>query len=140
MRVVLVAVEIVRRVHPRGKRIEVPLPAAAVSRAASPKRRAEGEGDGSPVKRLRRVSADMPDGDEDCADENVLEEFEKVLEDADISGAVDGKPPEVDEATLARLDLEAEEAEVSRLVEMGVLNCCLQMPWKTRATASPPRW
>ena len=50
-----------------------------------------------------------------------MEELAKILEDADIFGAVDGKPPEVDEATLAKLDLEAEEAEVSRLVETGVL-------------------
>ena len=103
------------------KRQRLEIPAAAVERAASPKRGPEAEGDGSPAKRLRRVSAEMPDGDEDEADEHVLEELEKILEDADVSGAVDEKPPEVDEAELARLDVEAEEAEVSRLMEMGVL-------------------
>ena len=75
---------------------------------------------GSP-KRLRKIQAEFPDGDEEYEDEIIMAAAEQHMEQDDrVEDDADGPPDTYDE-DLAELDEEAEIEEEKRLIKMGVL-------------------
>ena len=75
------------------------------------------EAESSP-KKLRRVSVEFPDGDEDV---EMVEEDELFCKCDDLVNDEDDKPPEMLEKDLSEIDLKAEAEEEERLIKMGVL-------------------
>ena len=73
-------------------------------------------------KRMRRVLAEFPDGDEVYEDDIVMEEVEKFFERGDIENEGDDKPAVVSEDERRKMDEEAEKEEERRLIRMGVLH------------------
>ena len=73
-------------------------------------------------KRMRRVLADFPDGDELYEDNIVMEEAEKFFERGNLENEGDDKPPEFNEDVMKVMDEEAEKEEERRLIKMGVLH------------------
>ena len=73
-------------------------------------------------KRMRRVLADFPHGDELYEDNIVMEEAEKFFERGDLENEGDDKPPEFNEDVMKVMDEEAEKEEERRLIKMGVLH------------------
>ena len=74
---------------------------------------------GSP-KRLRRVQAEFPDGDEDFEDEFIMAAAQQAMEQDERKEDDDG-PPELYDEDLEELDIAAEIEEEKRLIDMGVL-------------------
>ena len=73
-------------------------------------------------KRMRRVLADFPDGDEAYEDDIIMEEAEKLFERGDLENEGDDKPPVISEDEMRQMDEEAEKEEEGRLIRMGVLH------------------
>ena len=71
----------------------------------------------SSSKKLRRVSVEFPDGDEDV---EMVEEDELFCKCDDLVNDEDDKPPEMLEKDLSEIDLKAEAEEEERLIKMGV--------------------
>ena len=74
----------------------------------------------SPKRRIQSVQEEFPGGDEMVAEEVLQQQLNDDSEDEDIDRSK-GKPPEVDEEELKKLDAEACKHEEERLEKMGVL-------------------
>ena len=89
-----------------------------LSRKRGPEEEAE---DPDGPKRLRRVMADFPDGDEAYEDDIIMAEADEAQEKDDLWLFDDTPPPAVSDEELEELDAKAEEEEEQRLIAMGVL-------------------
>ena len=69
-------------------------------------------------KRLRRVQAELPDGDEDFEDEFIMAAAEQCMEQDEQRENEDG-PPELHGEDLEGLDIAPEIEEEKRLIDMG---------------------
>ena len=78
--------------------------------------------EGASPKRMRRVLAEFPDGDDAFEDDIIMEEAEKFFERGDLENEGDDKPPVVSEDEMRTVDDEAEKEEERRLIKMGVLH------------------
>ena len=78
--------------------------------------------EGASPKRMRRVLAEFPDGDDAYEDDIIMEEAEKFFERGDLENEGDDKPPVVSEDEMRKMDDEAEKEEERRLIKMGVLH------------------
>ena len=74
----------------------------------------------SPKRRVNSIQEDFPGGDEMAGEAILQEELNRISEDEGGEKGI-GKPPEVDEEELAKLDAEACRHEEERLEKMGVI-------------------
>eukprot|EP00913_Durusdinium_trenchii_P014129 g13262.t1 len=74
----------------------------------------------SPKRRIQSVQEEFPGGDEMVAEEVLQQQLNDASDDEDVEMSK-GKPPEVNEEELMKLDAEACKHEEERLEKMGVL-------------------